>query len=59
MCIRDRLIDARNNSYRLRATAAGVSWSPYDDNTVRAAKGFSLAEVGIPSMFSISRPARP
>ena len=48
---RDLLIDARNNSYRLRATAAGVSWSPYDDNTVRAAKGFSLAEVGIPSMF--------
>ena len=36
---RDLLIDARNNSYRLRATAAGVSWS------------FSLAEVGIPSMF--------
>ena len=48
---RDLLIDARNNSYRLRATAAGVSWSPYDDNTIRAAKGFSLAEVGIPSMF--------
>ena len=48
---RDLLIDARNNSYRLRATAAGVSWSPYDDNTVRAAKGFSLAEVGIPDMF--------
>ena len=48
---RDLLIDARNNSYRLRATAAGVSWSPYDDNSVRAAKGFSLAEVGIPEMF--------
>lgn len=48
---RDLLIDARNNSYRLRATAAGVSWSPYDDNTIRAAKGFSLAEVGIHPMF--------
>ena len=47
---RDLLIDARNNSYRLRATAAGVSWSPYDDNTIRAAKGFSLAEVGIHPM---------
>ncbi len=48
---RDLLIDARNNSYRQRATAAGVSWSPYDDNTIRAAKGFSLAEVGIHPMF--------
>ena len=48
---RDLLIDARNNSYRLRATAAGLSWSPYDDNTIRAAKGFSLAEVGIHPMF--------
>ncbi|MFR4396927.1 MAG: SusC/RagA family TonB-linked outer membrane protein, partial [Alistipes finegoldii] len=48
---RDLLIDARNNSYRLRATAAGVSRSPYDDNTIRAAKGFSLAEVGIHPMF--------
>ena len=56
---RDLLIDARNNSYRLRATAAGVSWSPYDDNTVRAAKGFSLAEVGIPSMFYDFTPRTP
>lgn len=48
---RDLYIDSRNNSYRLRATAAGVEWSPNDDNTVRAAKGFSLAEVGIHPMF--------
>ena len=48
---RDLIIDARNNSYRLLATAAGVSWSPYDDNTIRTSKGFSLANVGIPDMF--------
>lgn len=48
---RDLLLDARNNSYRLRATNAGVSWNPNDDNTIRAAKGFSLAEVGIHPMF--------
>lgn len=48
---RDLYIAARNNSYRLRATAAGVEWSPNDDNTVRAAKGFSLSEVGIHPMF--------
>ena len=59
---RDLLIDARNNSYRLRATAAGVSWSPYDDNTIRAAKGFSLAEVGIHPMcydFTTRTPVTP
>ena len=59
---RDLLIDARNNSYRLRATAAGVSWSPYDDNTIRAAKGFSLAEVGIHPMcydFTTRTPGTP
>jgi TonB-linked SusC/RagA family outer membrane protein len=48
---RDLLIDSRNNAYRLAATAAGVSWSPYDDNTVRVAKGFNLATVGIHPMF--------
>ena len=59
---RDLLIDARNNSYRLRATAAGVSWSPYDDNTIRAAKGFSMAEVGIHPMcydFTTRTPVTP
>ena len=59
---RDLLIDARNNSYRLRATAAGVSWSPYDDNTIRAARGFSLAEVGIHPMcydFTTRTPVTP
>ena len=59
---RDLLIDARNNSYRLRATAAGVSGSPYDDNTIRAAKGFSLAEVGIHPMcydFTTRTPVTP
>lgn len=59
---RDLLIDARNNSYRLRATAAGVSWSPYDDNTIRAAKGFSLAEMGIHPMcydFTTRTPVTP
>ena len=59
---RDLLIDARNNSYRLRATAAGVSWSPDDDNTIRAAKGFSLAEVGIHPMcydFTTRTPVTP
>ena len=59
---RDLLIDARNNSYRLRATAAGVSWSPYDDNTIRAAKGFSLAEVAIHPMcydFTTRTPVTP
>lgn len=59
---RDLLIDARNNSYRLRATAAGVSRSPYDDNTIRAAKGFSLAEVGIHPMcydFTTRTPVTP
>lgn len=48
---RDLYIDSRNNSYRLKATAAGVSWSPNDDNTIRAAKGFSLSDVGIHPMF--------
>ena len=59
---RDLLIAARNTSYRLRATAAGVSWSPYDDNTIRAAKGFSLAEVGIHPMcydFTTRTPVTP
>lgn len=48
---RDLYIDSRNESYRRRATAAGVDWSPNDDNSVRSAKGFSLAEVGIHPMF--------
>ncbi len=48
---RDLIIDAKNNTYRLRATAKGVTWSPLDDNDTRTAKGFSLSEVGIPDMF--------
>ena len=48
---RDLLIEARNNSYRTKATAAGVAWSPFDDNSVRTAKGFTLSEVGIPGDF--------
>lgn len=48
---RDLYIASRNESYRRRATVAGVSWSPYDDNTIRTAKGFSLAETGIHPMF--------
>ena len=47
----DLYVDSRNNSYRMLATAAGVDWSPYDDNTVRSQKGFSLAQVGINPMF--------
>lgn len=48
---RDLVIDARNNSYRDKAEAAGVAWSPFDDNAARAARGFSLAEVGIDPIF--------
>jgi len=48
---RDLIIDAKNNTYRLKATAAGKTWSPLDDNATRAAKGFSMSEVGIPEMF--------
>ncbi len=48
---RDLLIEARNSSYRTKALAAGLNWSPYDDNSVRTAKGFSLSEVGIPEDF--------
>ncbi len=49
--VRDLVIDARNNAYRLLATAKGVAWSPYDDNETRVAKGFRLAYVGIHPMF--------
>ena len=48
---RDLIIDAKNNTYRLKATAAGKTWSPLDDNATRTAKGFSLSDVGIPDMF--------
>ena len=48
---RDLIIDAKNNTYRLKATAAGKTWSPLDDNATRLAKGFSLSDVGIPDMF--------
>lgn len=48
---RDLIIDAKNNTYRLRATAAGVTWDPLDDNATRVAKGFNLSDVGIPDMF--------
>ena len=48
---RDLYIASRNDSYRRKATAAGIAWSPNDDNTIRSAKGFSLADVGIHPMF--------
>ena len=48
---RDLYIASRNDSYRRKATAAGIAWSTNDDNTIRAAKGFSLADVGIHPMF--------
>ena len=48
---RDLVIEARNNSYRDRAEAAGRTWNPLDDNAARAANGFSLAEVGIDPVF--------
>ncbi len=52
---RDLHIHAYNEAYRRRCTAAGLEygkdWSYYDDNTVRAAKGFSLIEVGLHPMF--------
>ena len=48
---RDLYIASRNDSYRRKATAAGIAWSTSDDNTIRAAKGFSLADVGIHPMF--------
>ena len=48
---RDLYIASRNDSYRRKATAAGIAWSPNDDNSIRSAKGFSLADVGIHPMF--------
>lgn len=48
---RDLVIDARNNSYQDLAEAAGVPWSPLDDNATRTSKGFAFNQVGIPSMF--------
>ena len=48
---RDLVIDARNNSYRDKAEAAGKSWNPLDDNAIRASKGFNLNEVGISDLF--------
>ena len=48
---RDLVIDARNNSYQDLAEAAGVSWSPLDDNATRTSKGFAFNQVGIPSIF--------
>ncbi len=48
---RDLHIEAKNNSYRLLATAAGVPWSPYDDNATRLAKGFDKGSVAIHPMF--------
>ena len=38
---RDLVIEARNNSYRDKAEAAGKSWNPLDDNAIRASKGFN------------------
>lgn len=35
---RDLVIEARNNTYRDKAEAAGVSWSPLDDNAIRSSK---------------------
>ena len=48
---RDLFIDAKNNTYRLKATAAGVTWDPWDNNEVRLSKGFSRSDVCIPDMF--------
>lgn len=48
---RDLYIDAHNETYRRKAVAAGIPWSPYDDNSVRSSNGFSLADVGIHPMF--------
>ncbi len=48
---RDLHIHAYNEAYRRRCVAAGVEYSPYDDNTVRAAKGFKISEVGLHPMF--------
>ncbi len=48
---RDLHIEAKNNTYRMMATAAGVSWSPYDDNATRIAKGFGKQYVAIHPMF--------
>ena len=48
---RDLVIEARNNSYRDKAEAAGKSWNPLDDNAIRASKGFNLNEVGISDLF--------
>lgn len=48
---RDLVIEARNNSYRDLAEAAGKSWNPLDDNATRISKGFAFNQVGIPSMF--------
>ncbi len=48
---RDLYIHAYNESYRRRCIESGYEYSPYDDNTVRASRGFSLAEVGLHPMF--------
>ena len=48
---RDLVIEARNNAYRDAAEAAGVSWSPLDDNSIRSSKGFALSEVGLSDLF--------
>lgn len=48
---RDLVIEARNNTYRDKAEAAGVSWSPLDDNAIRSSKGFALSEIGISDLF--------
>ena len=36
---RDLYIASRNDSYRRKATAAGIAWSPNDDNTIRSEIG--------------------
>jgi TonB-linked SusC/RagA family outer membrane protein len=48
---RDLVIEARNNSYKDKAEAAGKPWNPLDDNAARSANGFSLSEVGIADIF--------
>jgi TonB-linked SusC/RagA family outer membrane protein len=59
---RDLVIDGRNNIYRDRAEAAGMAWSPLDDNATREAKGFKLSEVGISPLFfdfTTGKPVKP
>ena len=48
---RDLFVEAKNNTYRLKATAKGLSWNPFDDNDTRLGKGFSLSDTGIMPMF--------